>query len=146
MSRLQKLTDSLKDMLKIAESKENQFEQIVFKNILMATIESMNGKVFEDGFEYIEQNYQKSDLSISDISEKLCVNQTYLRKMFKSEMDMTLSEYITAFRMQEAKRLITGTDEKLTTVAELVGYSDVSYFSNVFKKFYGISPRTMTKE
>ena len=44
-------------MLKIAESKENQFEQIVFKNILMATIESMNGKVFEDGFEYIEQNY-----------------------------------------------------------------------------------------
>ena len=96
--------------------------------------------------EYIEQNYKKSDLSISDISEKLCVNQTYLRKMFKSEMDMTLSEYITSFRMQEAKRLITGTDEKLTAVAEQVGYSDVSYFSNVFKKFYGISPRSMTKE
>ena len=64
--------------------------------------------------------------------------------MFKSEMDMTLSEYITQFRMQEAKKLITETDEKLSSIAEKVGYSDVSYFSNVFKKFYGISPRGMT--
>ena len=96
--------------------------------------------------EYIEENYSYSELSISDISEKLCVNQTYLRKMFKSEMDMTLSEYITQYRMQEAKKLITGTDEKLISVAEKVGYSDVSYFSNVFKKFYGVSPRSMGKE
>ncbi len=96
--------------------------------------------------QYIEENFGNNELSISDISEKLCVNQTYLRKMFKSEMDMTLTEYITQLRMQEAKRLITTTDSKLTEVAEKVGYSDVSYFSNVFKKFYGISPRSMSKE
>ena len=96
--------------------------------------------------QYIEENYGNNELSISDISEKLCVNQTYLRKMFKSEMDMTLTEYITQYRMQEAKKLITTTDDKLTEVAEKVGYSDVSYFSNVFKKYYGISPRTMSKE
>ena len=59
---------------------------------------------------------------------------------------MTLTEYITQLRMQEAKRLITSTDYKLTEVAERVGYNDVSYFSNVFKKFYGISPRSMGKE
>ncbi len=95
--------------------------------------------------EFIEKNYENSSLSISDISEKLCVNQTYLRKMFKSQMNMTLTEYITQIRMQEAKRIITSTSEKLTTVAEMVGYSDVSYFSNVFKKHYGISPRSMSK-
>ena len=96
--------------------------------------------------EYIEQNYINSELSVADISEVLCVNQTYLRKMFKSEMNMTLSEYITQVRMQEAKRLITATDEKLSLIAEKVGYSDVSYFSNVFKKYYGNSPRSMSKE
>ena len=94
---------------------------------------------------YIEDNFANSELSIADISETLCVNQTYLRKMFKSQMDMTLTEYITHFRMQEAKKLITTTDEKLTVVAEKVGFSDVSYFSNVFKKYYGISPRSMSK-
>ena len=96
--------------------------------------------------EYIEQNYSNNYLSISDISENLSVNQTYLRKMFKSEMNMTLTEYITSYRMQEAKKLITTTDDKLSEIAEKVGYSDVSYFSNVFKKFYGISPRSMNKE
>ncbi len=95
--------------------------------------------------EYIESNYDNNALSISDISESLCVNQTYLRKMFKAEMDMTLTEYITSFRMQEAKKLLTTTDEKLSAIAEMVGYSDVSYFSNVFKKFYGQSPRSMVR-
>ena len=95
--------------------------------------------------EYIESKYDNNALSISDISESLCVNQTYLRKMFKAEMDMTLTEYITSFRMQEAKKLLTTTDEKLSAIAEMVGYSDVSYFSNVFKKFYGQSPRSMVR-
>ncbi len=94
--------------------------------------------------EFIENNYGNNELSISDISENLCVNQTYLRKMFKSEMDMTLSEYITHIRMAEAKRLLTTSDEKLSTIAEKVGFSDVSYFSNVFKKYYGVSPRSMS--
>ena len=85
-------------------------------------------------------------MKISDISQHLCVNQTYLRKMFKDEMNMTLSEYITQIRMQEANRLITSTDRKLTEIAEDVGYADVAYFSNVFKKYYGISPRNMGKE
>ncbi len=95
---------------------------------------------------YIEENYMHGELAISDISEHLCVNQTYLRKMFKEQMNMTLSEYITQIRMQEAKRLITSTDRKLSEIAEDVGYADVAYFSNVFKKFYGISPRNMGKE
>ncbi len=95
---------------------------------------------------YIEEHYGRSDLAISDISESLCVNQTYLRKMFKDEMNMTLSEYITQIRMQEAKRLITSTDRKLTEISEEVGFTDVAYFSNVFKKYYGISPRNMGKE
>lgn len=96
--------------------------------------------------EYIDNNYSDSTLSISDISGELCLNQTYLRKMFKSEMDMTLTEYITGVRMQKAKALLTTTDQKLTAIAESVGYNDVSYFSNVFKKYYGVSPRSMRKE
>ena len=66
--------------------------------------------------------------------------------MFKSEMNMTLTEYITQYRMQKAKHLLSSSDEKLQTIAEKVGYNDVSYFSNVFKKYYGGSPRSMSKE
>ena len=95
--------------------------------------------------QYIEDHYGDSNLSITDISEQLLVNQTYLRKMFKEEYHMTLSEYITQVRMHTAKELITTTDKKLSEVAELCGYTDNGYFSNCFKKFYGTSPRNLGK-
>ncbi|WP_051544824.1 response regulator transcription factor [Butyrivibrio sp. MC2021] len=132
----------------MAETSEKMRENVIF--LYKKRIEFEKGKkdsrehdIAQAAKEYIEANYTNSELSISDISEALCVNQTYLRKMFKSEMNMTLTEYITQLRMQEAKRLITTTEEKLSSVAEQVGYSDVSYFSNVFKKYYGTSPRSM---
>lgn len=95
--------------------------------------------------EYIETNYDDSNMTIQDISKKLFVNQTYLRKMFKEEMNMTLSEYITKYRIEMAQHLIRETDEKLFQIAERVGYSDVSYFSKCFKKYYGISPKALAK-
>lgn len=92
---------------------------------------------------YIKEHYADSGLSIAEISRELFVNQTYLRKMFKEEKNMTLSEYIVKYRMEKAKDLILHTDEKLAVIAERVGYADVSYFSNCFKKYYGISPRSI---
>ncbi|MCR4587237.1 MAG: response regulator [Lachnospiraceae bacterium] len=92
---------------------------------------------------YIDENYSRPDLSIPDISNAIGMNQTYIRKMFKSELAMTLTEYITKVRMEQARIILKETDEKLTAVAEMVGYSDVSYFSNVFKKYYGTSPRSL---
>jgi len=92
---------------------------------------------------YIEEHYMNPDMSITDISKALLVNQTYLRKMFKNEMNMTLTEYITKYRMHKAKKMILETDYKLTRIAAEVGYNDVSYFSKCFKKFYGVSPKSL---
>lgn len=89
---------------------------------------------------YIEARYNNADFSITDLSKALLVNQTYLRKMFKSEMGMTVSDYLTKVRMDASKRLIENADYKLSFVAEEVGYSDSGYFSKCFKKYYGISP------
>ncbi len=90
---------------------------------------------------YIDKHYQDSDLSISDISTATLINQTYLRSNFKSETGMTISEYITKYRMTLAKQLLEEPEAKVSQVAELVGYSDESYFSKAFKKYYGSSPK-----
>lgn len=101
--------------------------------------------VTENAKKYIEAHYMETELSITDISKALLINQTYLRSMFKSEMGLTLSEYITKYRMTVAKRLIYETNEKMSVIAEQVGYSDVSYFSKSFKKYYGVSPKSLGK-
>lgn len=94
---------------------------------------------------YIQEHYMDGTLSISEISRELYINQTYLRKMFKEEMGMTLLEFLTKYRMHMAKQLILSTDYNLSQIAELVGYNDVSYFSKCFKKYYHVSPKQMTK-
>lgn len=95
---------------------------------------------------YIQAHYMKGDLNISDISRELFINQTYLRKMFKEEMGMTLLEFLTKYRMHVAKQLILENEHNLTQIAEMVGYNDVSYFSKCFKKYYQVSPKQMTKQ
>ena len=95
---------------------------------------------------YIQAHYMDGGLNISDISRDLFINQTYLRKMFKDEMGMTLLEFLTKYRMHMAKQLILNTDYSLSKIAEMVGYNDVGYFSKCFKKYYHVSPKQMTKK
>lgn len=107
---------------------------------------SQSKTVAEKARVYIQAHYMEGDLSITDISEELYINQTYLRKMFKEEMGMTLLEFIIKYRMHMAKQLILTTDYSLTQIAEKVGYNDVSYFSKCFKRYYKVSPKHMTKK
>ena len=90
---------------------------------------------------YIQEHCADAALSIPDISRALLLNQTYLRRMFKDETGLTLTEYITKYRLEQAQRLIRDTGEPLAAIAEKTGYSDVSYFSRSFKKYFGVSPK-----
>ena len=57
------------------------------------------------------------------------------------ETGLTLTEYITKYRLERAQSLMRDTAVPLTQIAEQTGYSDVSYFSRSFKKYFGVSPR-----
>lgn len=90
---------------------------------------------------YIDEHYMDSDLSLEKIARNLYVSADYLRKVFKQELNITLTDYITSVRMQKAKLLIDNGNVKFTNLCSEVGYNDVSYFSKCFKKYYGMSPR-----
>ncbi len=128
------------------DSKKNRVIELCQKRIAYekngSSKKSM--EVAQKAKEYIEANFSSPEMSITDISKALLLNQTYLRKMFKNEMNMTLTEYITKYRMTMAKKMILETDYKLTQISDEVGYSDISYFSKCFKKFYGVSPKNMS--
>lgn len=89
---------------------------------------------------YIEHNYHEASFNMDQLTKSLLMNQTYVRKMFKSEWGMTISEYLLKVRMQHAKALIAKGYYKLSTISEMVGYSDSGYFSKCFKRYYGVSP------
>jgi len=89
---------------------------------------------------YIEQNYQ-SDLSLAEVAGKFHVSREYISRKFKQEYGINFSDYIGNVRIDKAKLLLQNPNLKLAQIAEMVGFHDVKYFSKVFKKQTGSSPK-----
>jgi two-component system response regulator YesN len=96
--------------------------------------------VIEKAKSIINDNYDK-DISVKFIAEKLFLNPTYLGQLFKTETCMTINEYLNRVRINKAKALLKGTDLMIYEIAEKVGFSDSQYFSTVFKKIIGVTPK-----
>lgn len=89
--------------------------------------------------DYIRRNLDK-DLSRSQIAEAIYLNPEYLSRLFKKETGGSLGDYIMTEKMRAAQSLLSGTSIPISLVASKVGYSNFSYFSQVFKKYTGLSP------
>ncbi|MEK4853491.1 helix-turn-helix domain-containing protein [Paenibacillus sp. FSL H7-0756] len=89
---------------------------------------------------YIEQNYP-SDLSLQEVAGKFQVSREYVSRRFKQEYGINFSDYIVSVRIEKAKLLMQNPGLKLAQISEMVGFHDVKYFSKVFKKHTGHSPK-----
>ena len=90
--------------------------------------------------EFIASHYQDETLSIKDISEHVFLSSSYICTLFKNETGKTLNQYLTDFRIDKAKKLLTDPRYKITDISARVGYSDGNYFGKTFKKLVGMSP------
>jgi YesN/AraC family two-component response regulator len=89
---------------------------------------------------YIEQHYQQN-LSVTEIADSLGVSEGHLRRVFREEMHMTLGDYLVHFRIQKAKEMLHKDNFKISQIYEKAGFTSSQYFSSVFKKMEGISPK-----
>lgn len=82
-----------------------------------------------------------ADLTLSRQAEMLNVNASYLSTLFKKEMGMTLTEYVTKKRIEHAAFLLTSTNLQIQMIAQNCGIFDVNYFTKMFKKHTGKTPK-----
>ncbi len=92
-----------------------------------------------EAMEYIRQNLDK-ELGRTQIAEAIFLSPEHLSRLFKRETGGSLSDYILTEKMRVAQSLLADTAIPVSLVASKVGYSNFSYFSQVFKKFSGCSP------
>lgn len=79
-------------------------------------------------------------VTTGELAHATGMNRTYLCKRFQEEAGMTVNRYVTAVKMDEAKRLLKVTKKTPAEIAEVLGYSSQSYFQSVFKKSVGKTP------
>lgn len=81
------------------------------------------------------------DMTVAELAEYIYISTNHLTRLFKKETGKTPIDYITAVRMSMAKELLEKGEMRVSDIALKTGYDNYSYFSKVFKKYYGESPR-----
>lgn len=97
--------------------------------------------VLKKGLKYIEENFSDESFSLNSVAGAIGVSSNYFSSIFSQEMQMTFIEYVTKKRMEKAKKLLSQTQLHSSEIAGEVGYKDPHYFSFVFKKTVGCTPR-----
>ncbi len=110
-------------------------------------ISSNQGKtMLKKALEYIDEHYSSDSLSLSLVAEQIGMSANYFSAIFSQNMEKTFIEYVTEKRIDKAKKLLRQTDKSTREIAKAVGYKDAHYFSFVFKKLQGRSPREYRAE
>ena len=133
-----------------SESLSRASEQTVdlaAESILLYTFSRFTGAIGEANgiigriIDITEEHFTSPELSVSEIAKTLSYNSKYVSHLFKERMKISYSEYLRAMRIKYAITLFDHGIDSVKNVALLSGFSDPLYFSSVFKKEIGVSPK-----
>ena len=128
------------EILAAANIMEACTSYIIYKELIIPE----NSKVINAAKAYIDAHLSE-DLQIEVLCAELKIGRTKLYEIFKNELNIGVSKYILKRRMHMAKKLLKTTELSVTEISHNVGFSDYNYFSKVFKKIYGRSPKSYRK-
>ena len=79
-------------------------------------------------------------MSLTELARTFFVSKEYMASSFKSEIGVTINQYIQHFRLQKAAELLEERSFRISDVALRVGFDNYSYFDKLFRKKYGHTP------
>jgi two-component system response regulator YesN len=91
--------------------------------------------------DYIDQHYADADLSLNEVAGQVNLSPSHFSTVFSQETGQTFKEYLTEVRLRHAKELLRSTTLRSFEISYQIGYSDPHYFSYVFRKHTGLSPK-----
>ncbi len=121
------------------------FEVLSRDVVVKENAQSMENFYIERAIKYIK-NYYSEGIKVMDIADYLCVNRSYLYKLFKNNLRMSPQELLTRFRISRSKELLSVTKLSIENIALSCGYQDALVFSKAFKKTVGCVPTAYRRE
>ncbi|SHH45369.1 PocR ligand-binding domain-containing protein [Clostridium grantii] len=134
ISKLSKL-DSIEELSYWTLNILDRFTENVF-NLSNAN----NSEIMKTSLNYINNHYMEN-LSLDDMANYVHLNSSYFSTLFKSHIGEGFSDYLNKVRISEAKKFLKETEYSLLEISNLVGYESQSYFTKVFKKITGRTPK-----
>ncbi len=116
------------------------FKLILLKVIETADENALPARMVEELDNYIRENVS-DEISNTEIGAIFGYHPFYVSRMLKERKGMTLRQYIIAYRLKCAKRLLELSDKSAAEIAEECGFTDASYFAKIFKSTFGMTPK-----
>jgi len=101
---------------------------------------SRQTQIVDKTLAYLRENYQKH-LSLDELAAQVFLSKDYFARLFRETTGMPISTLLQKIRIEEACKLLTGTNQKVDDIAAHCGFHDIKYFYNAFKKLTGMTPR-----
>lgn len=95
--------------------------------------------------EFLNENLSEN-ITLDTLSEKFSYSKSSLKRIFKNETGQSIITFLNCARLKKAAELLKCSEKTLEIIANETGFSSVYYFSNSFKKAYGISPSAYKKQ
>jgi two-component system response regulator YesN len=97
--------------------------------------------VIKQAQEYIDRHYMDPTLSLNRVAVQVNLSPCHFSAVFSQETGKTFKEYLTEIRIKKAKELLRTTTLKAFEICYQIGYNDPHYFSHVFRKNTGLTPK-----
>lgn len=125
----------LEELLIMLIRQENNEEKPSF----FLTKESMENHIVEHMIKTINENIY-THIVVNDLCESMNYSRAYLAKIFKSSTGLSIGEYITNAKINEAKKLIRKNKYTFVQISDMLHFDNQHYFSRVFKKVTNFTP------
>jgi len=112
---------------------------MLFREYEIGSREDAQARYAAQAVAHIQACFQRA-LSVEDAAEKLGISSGYLSRIFKKETGYTFTDYLSYYRVKRAVDLLREGELRIYEVADLVGYGDQRYFSQIFKRIVGLTP------
>lgn len=142
-------TDKIDNKISYENQKRYTVLQNIFNCILIELLDSIKQESqnphISNAIKYINENIT-NPITLEDVCQAIHLSKSYTTRLFKKEMNSTVSEYINKQKLNIAKSMLTNDDLSLQDVSSNLGFENYCYFSKIFKKQFGISPLKMKKK
>lgn len=124
----------------VSELKEAYRQAAAALNAATADNDSQCSRKVKEAKKIIKKKYSE-DITVETVAEEIFISPSYLMHIFKEETGKTFNQYLTEYRVEAAKMLIKSGQYKIYEISSMVGYGVPAYFSSIFKKYTGMTPR-----
>lgn len=120
----------------------HKLQEIVetFSESMFNYIPSKNNDLIRKAMLYISEHFN-TPLTLEETAAYVHLHPSYFSTLFKQLTGSSFKEYLNMVRIEESKRLLSNTEYSIINIAIAVGFEDQSYFSKVFKKYTGLTPK-----